>query len=73
MQISGANLLATQQMAAPAAAQPAAPGFAAMLQKAAGFTPRDLTRPEPAQTAAAPAEAKPAQATRPGMHIDLKV
>jgi hypothetical protein len=73
MQISGANLLASQQLreAAPAAKAPA-PGFAAALQKAAGFTPRDLTAPQPA----VPADAKtaaPGGPSRPGMHIDLKV
>jgi len=69
MQISGANLLASQQ--ATPAAKPAAPGFAPLLQKAAGFTPRDLNAP--AQVAAAPSEPKPAAAMRLGMHIDLKV
>jgi hypothetical protein len=73
MQISGANLLASQQLreAAPATKAPA-PGFAAALQKAAGFTPRDLTAPQ----ATAPAEAKtaaPAAYARPGAQIDIKV
>jgi hypothetical protein len=74
MQISGTNLLLASQQAAPAAAP--APGFAAALQKISGFTPRDLTVPEPK---AAP-EIKPAAAApipsrpmRPGMHVDLKV
>ncbi len=73
MQISGANLLASQQLreTVPAAKAPA-PGFAAALQKAAGFTPRDLTASQPA----APAEAKPAASagpSRPGAQIDIKV
>jgi hypothetical protein len=70
MQISGANLLASQQMAG-AAAKPAAPGFAAALQKTAGFVPREL-----AETDAAQPETKPAMQaglTRPGKHIDIKV
>jgi hypothetical protein len=67
MQISGATLLFSQQAAA---AQPAAPGFSAALQKAGGFQPRELSKPEPV------AEAKPAPQpgpARPGMHIDIKI
>ncbi len=68
MQISGANLLiAAQNVQAPAPA--AAPGFASMLSKAAGFTPRDLSRPEPV---APQPPAQPATG-RPGMTIDIKV
>ena len=71
MQISGANLLASQQMAG-AAAKPAAPGFAAALQKtAAGFMPRELAEAGPAQPDAKPvAQAIP---TRPGTRVDIKV
>jgi hypothetical protein len=77
MQISGANLLVASQQVAPAG-QSAAPGFAAALQKTSGFTPRDLTRPEPARiaTEANPAEAKQGAAAGPvrlGMHFDLKI
>ena len=70
MQISGANLLASQQMAG-ATAKPAAPGFAADLQKTTGFMPRDLAETGPPQP-----EAKPVTQTgptRPGMHVDIKV
>lgn len=70
MQISGANLLASQQMAG-AAAKPVAPGFTSDLQKTTGFMPRDL-----AKTGPAPPEAKPvtpAGPTRPGMHIEIKI
>jgi hypothetical protein len=73
MQINGNMMLAAQQAPAPAA-QAVAPGFTSLLQKAAGFMPRDLTRPEPAPVAQA--DAKPAGQTgaiRPGMHIDLKI
>jgi len=71
MQISGANLLASQQ--AMPAAKPVEPGFAPLLHKIAGSTPRDQPKAEPAQVAATPSEPKPAAAMRPGMHIDLKV
>jgi len=69
MQISGSNLLLVSQQAAPADAS--APGFAAALKQAAGFTPRDLT----VHGSTAVPEAKPVQtaASRPGMHVDLKV
>lgn len=70
MQISGANLLASQQMAG-AAAKSAAPGFAAALQKTTGFMPRELAEAGPAQPDAKPvAQAAP---TRPGTRIDIKV
>ena len=72
MQISGANLLASQQ--AMPAAKPAAPGFAPLLQKAAGFTPRDLTASQPAQASGRSASrGKAGRAGRPGMHIDIKI
>ena len=71
MQISGANLLASQQ--AMPAAKPATPGFAPLLHKVAGSTPRDQPKAEPAQVAAAPSEAKPATTSRLGLHIDLKI
>jgi hypothetical protein len=69
MQISGATLLFSQQAAA-SAAQPAMPGFSAALQKAGGFQPRELGKPEPLT------EAKPAPQpgpARPGVHIDIKI
>jgi hypothetical protein len=71
MQISGSNLLLVSQQAAPAAAP--APGFAAALKQAAGFTPRDLTVPETRAEPPAKAAAAPAPSGRPGMHVDLKV